>query len=88
MEEIINVYLALAIAYFREVFSNFLCGTFDHHKSAFHYSETNHTLYFNLLMLKISEWSDTLQKILQQILQDFKSVSDHFETCIKGLILS
>ena len=39
-------------------------------------------------MLKISEWSDTLQKILQQILQDFKSVYDHFETCIKGLILS
>ena len=39
-------------------------------------------------MLKISEWSDTLQKILQQILQDFKSVSDQFETCINGLILS
>ena len=31
-------------------------------------------------------WSDTPLKILQQILQDFWSVSDHFGTlCVEGL---
>ena len=34
----------------------------------------------------VPKWSDILLKILQQMLQDFLSVSDQFGTlCIKGL---
>ena len=41
---------------------------------------------FNPLMHNVPKWSDTL-KILQHLLQDIKSVSDHFGTlCIKGLM--
>ena len=47
-----------------------------------------HISPFNFLLHNIPKWSDTL-KILQQMMQDFYSVSDHFATlCIKGLILS
>ena len=42
-------------------------------------------LHINPLMYNVPKWSDTL-KILQQMLQDFQSVSDHFGTlCIKRL---
>ena len=40
--------------------------------------------FFNPLMHNVRKWSDT-SKILQQMLEDFWSVSDHFGTlCIKG----
>ena len=39
-------------------------------------------------MHDVPKWSDTLKKILQHLLQNFWSVSDHFGTLrIKGLIL-
>ena len=42
----------------------------------------------NYLMHNAPKWPDTL-KILQQMLQNFQSVSDHFRTlCIKGLSCS
>ena len=33
---------------------------------------------FNPLTHNVPKWSDTLLKILQQMLQDLESVSDHF----------
>ena len=42
--------------------------------------------FFNRLIHNVPKWSDAHLKILQQMLQDFQSVSDHFETlCIKRL---
>ena len=41
---------------------------------------------FKPLMHNVPKWLDTTLKILEQMLQDFESVSDHFGTlCIKGL---
>ena len=44
-------------------------------------------LIINPLLRNVVKWSDTHQKILQQMLQDFESVSDYFTTLrSKGLV--
>ena len=41
----------------------------------------------NHLMHNIQKWSGTFQAFVKHLLQDFTSVSDHFETlCIMGLV--
>ena len=43
----------------------------------------------NHLMHNIPKWSGTFQAFVKHLLQDFTSVSDHFETlCIMGLMES